>query len=62
VLLSRRPKAPENLESHAVIGVPRWLYRVYPTRMAIDMRKTHSYLKGLAEMGYDLPQRAPAWK
>ena len=25
------------------------LYRVYPPRMAIDMRKTHSYLKGLAE-------------
>ncbi len=25
------------------------LYRVYPPWMAIDMRKTHSYLKGLAE-------------
>ena len=32
-----------------VIGVPRWLYRVYPPRMATDMRKTPSYLKGLAE-------------
>lgn len=25
------------------------LYPVYPPRMATDMRKTHSYLKGLAE-------------